>query len=518
VYLELGGKEPDFNDLVFHQIQTETQRRRTFGELWKDFVDKFLVSTLQVIAMLVFLILVFLVTLRAALAIVPVQGDLARAAVAFVVAGLIGALARPLMDWRRFVVPTRANLTRIELPASSAEQYETLLAKQLKDFKEGKTGIKRGKNCERIIVFVDDLDRLSAEEMVDGLDAIRTFMDIPRMVHGGPGVVFVVSCDEERVADALADRRKQKNADLPGAVFSRMDAHRYLDRIFQFRLEIPPLPRRDMREYAKARMVSELPEIAKELAEEGTAVENVTERLVHVGVQDPRNVVHLLNAFSQSWWLARRREFEGAGSDRPGGLQEDAVTPHPVALAALCALRVDFPDFYKDLQQEPNLIARFTDVFLRGADLEAEPETVRETLRGYARDGADGGKDLDVKPVHRPLRQYISSLQGLRWPPSLQPLLLLAQDPVTRRLGDRARPVYEAFVSGDTRGVLAALGHGADRDVLSGEEIDLLRDMEEGLVSEVPERRDAREPSLRSWPTSCRTIAPGNCSDPSPAD
>lgn len=489
VYLKLGGKEPDFNDAVFHHMQAETQRTRSIAELWRDFLDKFLFSTLQVIVMLVLLIAGFLATLWMVQAILPVAGDLGRAVFALVVAGLFSVLARPLLDWRRFVIPSHTNLTRIELPASTAEQYEDLLATQLRNFMEGKTDIKQGKTCERIIVFVDDLDRLSAEEMVDGLDAIRTFMDMPRPVHGGSGVVFVVSCDEERVADALANRRRQRNSDLPAAVFSSMDAHRYLDRIFQFRLEIPPMARRDMRDYAKKRLLQELPEIVEDLQGQGVAIENVTERLVHVGVQDPRNVLHLLNAFSQSWWLARCREFEGAGSDRPGGLQEGAVTSHPVALAALCGLRVDFPDFYKDLQREPALIGRFTDVFLRGRDLEEEPEMIREVLRRYGQDNAES-ENMEVKPMHHPLRQYIASLQGVRWPSTLQPLLLLAQDPVTRRLGDRARPVYEAFVSGDERGVLEALGHGADSDNLSGEEMDLLRDMEEGLVSEPEIRRN----------------------------
>lgn len=165
------------------------------------------------------------------------------------------------------------------------------------------------------------------------------------------------------------------------------------------------------------------------------------------------------------------------------------MTAHPIALAALCALRIDFPDFYKDLQQKPDLMGRFTNVFLRSTDLRTQPEATRETLRKYAREENGDGK-LKVEPRHRALRQYLSSLQGLRWPPSLQPLLLLAQDPVTRKLGDRARPVFEAFVSGDAKGVLEALGRDADSAPLSAEEMALLSDMEEGLASETEARRN----------------------------
>lgn len=484
VYLKLGGEEPALNDRLFRQVHRTAQERRPWAEFFQDLLDRWVWSTVQVILMF----LLFVTSLWAVQRYFPVANDLVRGGVIVALAGTVILLGRQLLDHRRLVASTRSNVTRIELPSSSAEEYEDLLVDQLKKFKAGKTKNGSGKSCERLIVFVDDLDRLSAEEMVNGLDAIRTFMEMPGMTSGCPGLVFVVSCDEGRVADALADRRRQKEAELPGAVFSRADARRYLDRIFQFRLEIPQSPRRDMRAYAKKRLVEDLPEIVGDLGARGVSLENVTDRLVHVRVQDPRNVVHLLNAFSQSWWLAKRRELEGAGvPDRAGGLQEGAVTNHPVALAAICALRVDYPDFFRELQQEPDLIARFTQVFVRGDTVEAQPEGSRETLRTYAREHDTGG--VDVRPEYRALRQYVASLQGLRWPPSLQPLLLLAQDPVTRQLGDRALPVFDAFVSGDHRGVLQALGHEADSEALTDEEMGLLGDMDEQLATDTEVRQ-----------------------------
>jgi hypothetical protein len=171
-------------------------------------------------------------------------------------------------------------------------------------------------------------------------------MDIPKEVPEGPGMVFVISCDEERVASALADRRRQQeNPEAPGAIFSRDDARRFLDRIFQFRLEIPPLPKRDMRSYAKKRLVENLPDVAENLQERSVDLDVLIDRMMHPGVGSPRDAIHILNAFAHTWWLAQRRERE-AGTERPGGLQEGAVADHPLTLAALCVLQVDFPDFY----------------------------------------------------------------------------------------------------------------------------------------------------------------------------
>lgn len=78
----------------------------------------------------------------------------------------------------------------------------------------------------------------------------------------------------------------------------------------------------------------------------------------------------------------------------------------------------------------------------------------------------------------------------MRWPVSLQPLLVLSEDPITRRFGDKAPRLYDAFVSGDHSGVLAHLGRDADSKLLSNEDVRLLHDMQEELRHETDTRRD----------------------------
>ena len=112
---------------------------------------------------------------------------------------------------------------------------------------------------ERLVIFVDDLDRLSAAEMVRGLDAIRNFLELPLQEEVGArpiGVVFVISCDEDRVAEALRVK-------LSRIRFRRSFRIRFLPRLmpvailtvsFQFRLEIPFFPKQDMRTFALKRL------------------------------------------------------------------------------------------------------------------------------------------------------------------------------------------------------------------------------------------------------------------------
>jgi len=489
VYLEIGGSEQTLNEKLFGETRRVELSKRNLG---RAFVDTLLSWSMPLGVVLVLLILAFLV-FWGLLSILCVEDETARTTAAAV----LTVLAIPLLKQVKLTPASiHEPVTKVELPTTTAEQFQDLLLEQLRTFKNGHASIKGAKRCERLVVFVDDLDRLSAEEMVQGLDAIRTFMEIPEAdLPDGLGIVFVISCDEERVAHALD--RGRRHAELPGSVFNRTDARRYLDRIFQFRLEIPSFPRRDMRDYAHQKIQS--------LKLEGLAphaLRGIVETMIHVRVQSPRNALQIVNAFAQSWWIARRREQAAAGTDKPGGLYEGAVTEHPLTLAAVCALRVDFPDFYSDLQQQQDLIQRFSDIVFRAIPFEDLPERTREILAKYLQknDEEEGSAAVGprVHPDHRGLRQYLASLLSHRWPKSVQPFLLLSLDPVSRKYGDAKHALLEALVSGDVAGVLEVLGRSADDKPLRTEDVLLLRDMTEDLSGEPESRRQAASSVLAS--------------------
>jgi hypothetical protein len=104
---------------------------------------------------------------------------------------------------------------------------------------------------------------------------------------------------------------------------------------------------------------------------------------------------------------------------------------------------------------------------------------------------ADKSGDLigEVPADHRKLRRYLSSLADLRWPTVLQPLLRLAEDPITRKFGDRAAAVFDSLVSGDVAGVLESFGRHLDDKPLGDEDVVLLEDFGEALPQETEARR-----------------------------
>ena len=480
-FRQLGGDEAALRRELFEQVNKVVHKKRSFQDWFGEAFG-------QILGSAGVFVLLFLVTLFAFFLLVHFTGltdqytFIAIMAASVVAAGWLG---KHVVDLRVRAPALYLPQTTISFPATSAEEYETLLTEQIETFRKHD-----GAKCERLVIFVDDLDRLSAPEMVAGLDAIRTFLELPfNSEKNGFGVVFVISCDEAKIAEALhRGRGRMGAADLPGSVFSRADARRYLDRLFQFRLEIPLFPKQDMRQFALKRL-SEANSVTTDLEAMNVPVESVIDRLIHVDVKSPRNAIQLLNAFIQSWWIGKQREKSGIGSSAHGVLHKGAVTHHPLSLAALCVLRVDFPDFYECVQLRPEFIHEFRSVVFGTENAEAQAYFAQDMMKAFLAKGEDGQLTSEIQPEHRKLRQYLASLQDLRWPKRLQPLLRLAEDPVTRQYGDGAATIRDALVSGDIRGVLEGFRRDLDDKELSQDDVTLLEDLTDTLSQETEARR-----------------------------
>lgn len=481
VFLELGGNEDKLDEELFHQINVTASVRRpvrdwlseTFGQMFCNGIV--IVLLFAAIFGLVWLGFYTLDQLTAWPLVVSALGTM----------WLAGHLATHLVKLRLQAPALFQPRTTIAFPSRTAEQYEKLLLGQLLEFLKGPR-----KSVERLVIFVDDLDRLSAAEMVRGLDAIRNFLELPLGKFKQPiGVVFVISCDEDRVAEALHSKLYHIGAEvLPGTVFTKADARRYLDRLFQFRLEIPLFPKQDMRAFARDKL-EELDGEVKALEEKGVPVETVIDTLIHVGVQSPRNAIQLLNAFLYSWWIAVERETDGRGSQSTGALYDGAVTKHPVMLAALTVLKVDFPDFYDSVQARPELLEEFRQVLFGGLEPSALPLAATESIQPFLQIDKEGKCTSSVRREHGTLRQYLASIEGLRRPKSLQPLLCLAVDPISRNFGDGAPDIFNALVSGDVQGILETLGRALDTEPLTETQAALLRELVERAMEDTELRR-----------------------------
>ncbi len=469
VFIELDGSEEDIEDALSRYKIGDEAVAKPLREWWREVWEAW---GLRLLFGLVIYSAILALTI--AFASTPVLSVLTTGLLTLVTAAIAGWL----LNLDKLFVSRLTRVWRAEPPRSSAEEFEQLLIKRLENFhNDSKT-----KSITRIAVFVDDLDRLSSDEMIAGLEAIRSFLELPRhRLPDGVGLIFVVSCDEHRIAEALAKRAIR--GDVPLEEHNRQqDARRYLDRVFQYRLEIPPLPHADMRQYAKRKLEQHALEFISKFTAHGDEIEDVLERLVHTGVTNPRQALQLINALLQAWWVAEVREFEGIGNANAGGLAQGSVTKYPQALAVICVLRVDFPDFYRQLEAEPRLLEAFRSRYLNTSKKE-QPDEIERLLKQFA----DEGNTSKLAVKFRTLRSYLSSVQGVRMP-RLEPLLRLSEDAISRVFGDGANNVYDALVNGDAEQILEEFGRGQNSDPLTMEQARLLRGLLERLDQDTAPR------------------------------
>jgi len=188
VYLELGGDPHELEEALFRHVQRSRPEKREIREILRDVFDQWGWSLVQVL-------LVFVVVIGTVAGIGRFLGLSDDQVIGWLLGASVvvaGAMVKFLLDASR--IPRHANVTRVESPRTTAEEFEDMLVRQIQRFKAGNTDLGIGRHCERIVIFVDDLDRLSPEEMITGLDTVRTFMEIPkRQLPEGLGIVLGVT-------------------------------------------------------------------------------------------------------------------------------------------------------------------------------------------------------------------------------------------------------------------------------------------------------------------------------------
>lgn len=240
-----------------------------------------------------------------------IGGGLALAfAPAALVAGFVALTGKTLTFQRTIGAP------------SSDEEFETLFRDIVKD------------SCaERIVIFVDELDRCSASEVVETLDTIRTFLDIP-------GCVFIVAADQQVVEQALRRRVRQTTpVDVSNPYYSAGSA--YLDKVFHYQLALPPLTPRRLSRFALD-LVGSKAGLWNDVDREA-----VVSVLIPTHVRSPRRVKVLLNNFVLAYRLMARRTDAG----QLDGTPRDRASE----LAKLVCLRTEFPLFAADLPLDARL-------------------------------------------------------------------------------------------------------------------------------------------------------------------
>jgi hypothetical protein len=253
-------------------------------------------------------------------------------------------------------------VTRHQDVPSTDEQFE-------QKFRELLEGI----GAERLVVFVDELDRCQPHRVVDVLDTVRTFLDVEK-------TVFIVAADQQVLERALTQRVKQTTAaDASNPYYS--SGSEYLDKVFHYQLNVPPLLPARITRYA-VELVRGRPGIWSHPHINGPWAISV---LIPTHVRSPRRVKTLLNNYVQAFWLATRRFEEGHLSSDP--------VDRFLELAKLVCLRTEFPLFARELTVSHRLPELFL-MLSENRDSSRPPEVSEEAWQ-KALDFAEGALTTD---------------------------------------------------------------------------------------------------------------------------
>ncbi|MEW7982313.1 MAG: P-loop NTPase fold protein [Candidatus Sedimenticola endophacoides] len=185
--------------------------------------------------------------------------------------------------------------------------------KDVPALKESITAILQ-KAGKRILVVIDDIDRLTPEETRQLFTVIKALADFPN-------VVYLLAFDREVAAQAI-----EQQSGLPG--------DRYLEKIIQVPFELPPVDRVALR----AALFKRLDEVLGETPE-GSFDQSYWTNVYHDGIdpliQVPRDVVRLTNTLAVTYPSVR-------------------VEVNPVDFIALETLRVFLPDLYDVIRTNPD--------------------------------------------------------------------------------------------------------------------------------------------------------------------
>ncbi len=169
------------------------------------------------------------------------------------------------------------------------------------------------KQKQRIIVVIDDLDRLEPEEIIAIFRLVRSTALLPN-------ITYVLSFDADQIVNLLQNRPSAKNPS-------------FTDKIFQLVVSVPQIEQKFLRSYLQENLNNIIKASLTEVLDDETRAKRMSFALKEISnlsiLKTPRDVNRLINSFAL-------------------GIQ--GVEPSVIELSDLllrCAIQLKFPNVYE---------------------------------------------------------------------------------------------------------------------------------------------------------------------------
>lgn len=225
---------------------------------------------------------------------------------------------------------------------------------------------------QRLVVFVDDLDRCLPEKAIQVLEAIKLFLDVQ-------DCVFVLGIDQDVIARGIEMKYKdvRDKKDTDGKPQFTIEGIKYLEKIIQLPFQIPPVIQDDMGKFVEG--------LSGEWAHEDC------HKVFAEGLGDnPRNIKRTVNTFLMLSKLAEKRKEK---------LKESVK---PIRLAKVVAIQAAHPDLYNLLlKEEPRYLRELEEYYQAESKLPNTHESMSSVPEKVLEDAIEGKAEIHIGDTSR---------------------------------------------------------------------------------------------------------------------
>lgn len=332
---------------------------------------------------------------------------------AILIIPLVVWLGKLFMD--KLNVPVSKNY-EVSFPLETQADYEIYLRNLLNKYSDKKS--KR-----KMVVVIDDLDRLSAEKIVEALDALKIFMEYEDFI-------FIVPFDDEILKNALDKNKLKQINDYD----NRYDGDMVLDKLFQYKIYLPQLIKSDMRNYSFRICREDCSDFIKEFFDGNQELfeEIVGKILIHNNVSTPRQVKKIINTFIENVMVARDRELANCVSKGFASEKKGLET-----IAKISVLQADYNSFYDILFKDVNAIDEILEIHRNRTDI-----LHSQILERYFVKNQD---TYVLKKESESLVNFLSFTENLGYS-NITPYLYMAQTEAGVIVGDQKQQDFMAAI------------------------------------------------------------------------
>ena len=205
----------------------------------------------------------------------------------------------------------RNMVTHHQLQLRNLEQFQreffNLVQKHFKD--------------QRLVIFVDDLDRCLPEKAIEVLEAIKLFLDVE-------GCVFILGIDQDVITRGLKAKYKEVGF-LENGQSLAFSVH-YIEKLIQLPFHLPPIEAGEVQSYINALNVDWPDPKCAQIFAQGLS-------------PNPRQIKRTINVYMLLWSLAKQR-------------QDNLKAVTELRLAKVVILQTAYPDVFDRLKSDAPLL------------------------------------------------------------------------------------------------------------------------------------------------------------------